>query len=258
LFDPIQNRWTTIHVPVDEMPQALAVWTGSRVVVAGVTKGNHLEAALLDPGTRAWTRLDPPVPSTHPPIDTALVATRSSVLLWSLWSRTRQTGPGSFEILSGVDVFRLGASGQWSAVTGRWPQHETVTAPAFTGENVLLPPGQIWCGECSHPAPVDEHGYLANPRTLELRPIPHGPLDDLGPAVVWTGAEQISLNGGGDISGPHELVLPGDIAIWNPDTDRWTRGPRAPRLPNSTPVWDGSHLLTLASDGQLLAFGARH
>ena len=92
--------------------------------------------------------------------------------------------------------------------------------------------------------------------TLQLAPIPHGPLDDLGPQITWTGAAQISLNSGGEISGPRVLVLPGDIAIWNPSTRKWARGPRAPKKPGDAPaVWTGDKLLVLAQDGRLLAYG---
>ncbi|MHB8694296.1 MAG: Kelch repeat-containing protein [Solirubrobacteraceae bacterium] len=255
LFDPARDRWATSSAPVDQLPQPQAVWTGSHVLLAGVTQRGSVEAASLDARTGRWTRVDPLVPREHPPVTIALVATRSSVLLWSLWSRTKQTGPRSFEGFSGIDVFRLAAGGGWSNVTGRWPQHETVSNPVFAGQSILLPPGQIWCGLCSHPAPFGEHGYVVDPTTLRVREIPHGPLDDLGPSIVWTGVEQISINEGGEISGPHELVLPGDTALWNPATNKWTKGPRAPMSPNSTPVWDGSHLLVLGSAGQLLAFG---
>lgn len=104
------------------------------------------------------------------------------------------------------------------------------------------------------PAEHNEHGYLVR-EPEHPTAIPHGPLDDLDPAVIWTGAEQISLNEGGEISGPHEHVRPGDVAIWNPATHRWTREPRASRLYNTVPVWDGNDLLALTTSGRVLAFG---
>jgi hypothetical protein len=164
--------------------------------------------------------------------------------------------PNSYSGYSGVDVFRLGASGAWANVTGSWPQAHTVDTPIFTGTKILLAPGQIWCGACSHPAPFNEHGYLVDPKTLRRTPIPHGPLDDLGPQILWTGAAEISFNLGGEISGPDVKVLPGDIAIWNPTTRRWSRGPRAPRQLDGTPaVPNGNRLYVLAHDGSLLAYG---
>ncbi len=258
LFDPTTDRWSvTSSAPLDQLVQPVAVWTGSAVLLAGISQGNdpRLEAASYHPSTNTWVRVDPPIPASQPPMDTTMVATGRSVVLWSLWGPTRQTGPGAFEGYSGIDVYRLSSAGRWSNVTGRWPQYQTVTAPIFTGKEILLAPGQI-CA-CSHPAPFDEHGYVVGPKTLHLTQIPHGPLDDLGPEVVWTGAAEIALNEGGELGGPGDRVFPGDIAIWNPHTRAWKRGQRAPKDVNldTPPVWIDDRLLALATNGQLLAFG---
>jgi hypothetical protein len=122
------------------------VWTGRLVVVAGV-EGSRLEAASYDPADGRWRRQDPPLPAAHPPIDVAMVATADRVIVWSLWERMQQTGPGSFTGYSGVDVRALVGS-RWQDVTRGWPQHQTVPPPLFTGSQVLVPPGQVWCGPC--------------------------------------------------------------------------------------------------------------
>jgi hypothetical protein len=211
--------------------------------------------ASYDPATNAWALLQPPINPDHPPLDDALVATDDGVLLWWLWGRSEKTGPNTYTAYSGVDVFRLSPAGTWANVTGRWPQHHTVDEPIFTGSKILVAPGQIWCGACSHPAPFGEHGYFVDPRTLRISPIPHGPFDNVGPQVLWTGAAEISFDSGGEISGPGVSVLPGDIAIWNPSTREWTRGPRAPRPIGDQPaVWSGSALYLLTRDGTLLAY----
>jgi hypothetical protein len=189
----------------------------------------------------------------------AMVATHDGVLLWSLWAQTDQAVPGGPAGSWGVDVLRLDASGGWTNVTGDWPQNHTVDQPVFTGTRILLAPGQFWCGVCPHPAPINEHGYTVDPQTLRRTAIPHGPLDDLGPQIVWTGAAEISFNAGGQITGPNVSVRPGDIAIWNPADRRWARGPRAPRRIGDAPaVWSGRRLYVLARDGRLLAFGPSH
>ena len=72
--------------------------------------------------------------------------------------------------------------------------------------------------------------YLVNPETLRLVPMPHGPLDDIDPQIIWTGHAEITLNGGGEI-GPPENVRRGDPAIWNP---RLANGPAGPELPSSS------------------------
>ncbi|MGO9789902.1 MAG: hypothetical protein ACLP8S_10540 [Solirubrobacteraceae bacterium] len=261
LYNPASDRWTvSAKGPFGQLNQPAAVWNGEEVILAGlIGSANHsqLEVASYDPATDTWTELNPPISALHPPLALAMVDTNDGVLLWSLWGRGQPTGPASGVEYSGVDVFRLRASGTWINVTGSWPQHHTVDEPVFTGQQILLAPGQIWCGLCSHPGPFNEHGYLVDPRTLRLTAIPPGPLDDLGPQIIWTGAAEISLNAGGEITGPsHVRVLPGDIAIWNPQTRRWTRGPRAPRqlIYDAAAVWSGGQLFALAQDGHLLAY----
>jgi hypothetical protein len=118
-------------------------------------------------------------------------------------------------------------------------------------------------GRCSPPRrwaagrPVGEHAWLADPGTLRLTPLPSGPLDDLGPLLVWTGRAVISINPGGQITGPHVSVQPGDMAAWDPASGHWRRLPRAPRLLqyDATPAWTGQELLAIAADGALLGFG---
>lgn len=119
-----------------------------------------------------------------------------------------------------------------------------------------MAPGQIWCGLCPHPAPFNEHGYQVDPKTLRITPLPHGPLDDLGPEILWTGAAEISLNPGDEIIGPGVRVLPGDIAIWNPTTRRWASGPQPRGRPTTRRrCGPGPQLYVLARNGSLLAYG---
>jgi hypothetical protein len=260
LYDPATDRWTVSpKAPLDQLEQPTAVWTGTAVILAGLHYNGQqqLEVASYDPASDTWNRLTPPISPQHAPLGLAMVATNNGVLLWSLWQRTRPAGRCFAGTCYGVDVFRRGPSGSWQNVTGSWPQAHTVDEPIFTGSKILLAPGQIWCGACSHPAPFNEHGYTVDPKTLRRTSIPHGPPDDLGPQIIWTGAAEISLNAGGEITGPHVKVLPGDIAIWNPQMRGWARGPRAPRqlIYDAPAVWSGRELFALAQDGHLLAYG---
>jgi hypothetical protein len=67
---------------------------------------------------------------------------------------------------------------------------------------------------------------------------------------------EISLNAGGEMTGPHVRVLPGDIASWNPRTRRWRRGPRAPiQIGDARPAWSGQCMYVLAASRRLLAYG---
>lgn len=258
LYDPSQNRWTvSAKAPIGPFAnQATAVWTGRRVILAGISRsGNQrLTVAAYDPASDTWTRLDPAISSEHPPQTFALVATPDGTLLWSLWGRTKQTAPHTYTGYSGVDVYRLDNSSRWRNVTGRWPQDQTVNGPTFTGTRILLEPAGIWCGACHPPFQDNAHGYLVDPATLRRTRIPHGPLDDAHPQYLWAGGAIASLDFDTEISGA-ENVRPGDIAFWNPSTARWTRGPRAPRPFGDAPgVWATRRLLVLSQGDALLAY----
>ena len=255
LYDPASDTWAvTATAPFGKgLRQPAAVWTGRLVVVAGMA-GGRVEAASYDPVTGRWRRQDPPLPAAHPALGSALVAAAGRVIIWSLWGRMQQTGPNSFTGYSGVDVRAL-AGGRWRDVTGGWPQHQTVPPPLFTGRQILVPPGQIWCGACSHPF-GGRPGLLADPGTLAITRLPRGPLDDTGPVMVWTGAAALAINMSTEISGPGRHVRPGDMAAWDPASGAWRRLPSAPGplQDDVMPAWTGRELLAITPDGTLLSF----
>ncbi|MDQ2897832.1 MAG: hypothetical protein M3Y09_19730, partial [Actinomycetota bacterium] len=117
LYDPATNRWTVSRkAPIGPfINRPTAVWTGNKVIVAGMAGAiqQRLEVASYDPATDTWASPEPPIIASHPPQAMAMVATNDGVLLWSLWGRTKQTGPGSFSGYSGVDVFQMSPSGTW-------------------------------------------------------------------------------------------------------------------------------------------------
>ncbi|MDE3132186.1 MAG: hypothetical protein KGL16_13635 [Acidobacteriota bacterium] len=260
LYDPSSNNWTVTSPAPVRLPSngVAAVWSGKRVILAAIHgNGTHaaLESAAYDPATGLWQKLKLSPPAGHYPLAVEMVATNRGVLAWSLWSRGRRISANGFVIYSGVDVFRL-RTGRWRSVTGAWPQHRTVDQPLFTGSRVLLGANQIWCGACSHPAPVDANGWSVNPATLAVTRLAHGPLDDIQPQILWSGSAEIALDIGGEIKGPHVDVLPGDIGFLDTGTGHWYRGPRAPHAPGpAAAVWDGSHVLVLDQHGELLSYG---
>jgi hypothetical protein len=261
---PSSGHWHPITTPpIDTLDGASAVWSGDSVVLALTprtsTQDVRTQVAVYDPATGHWRRTDPPVIRGHGPMNSPLVATADGVVLFSLWSHsTSQTIKSGtmISVQSGVDVLRLTPDTRWTTLASDWPQHETVSSPLLTDAGIIVPAGQIWCGACSHPAPVNEHGYLADPHTLHGRPMPHGPLDDTDPHLVWTGHALITLPQA-EIGGPDGvLVTSGDLAVWNPATDQWARAARSPsRLDyRITPVWAGHQLIAIDATGQPLAF----
>lgn len=255
LYDPASDKWAvTATAPFGTgLREPAAVWTGRLIVVAGLA-GSRVEAASYDPATGRWRRQDPPLPAAHPALGIAMIAAAGRVIVWSLWGRVQQTGPNSFTGYSGVDVRAL-AKGRWRDVTGGWPQHQAVPPLLFTGSKILVPPGQIWCGACSHPF-GGLPGLLADPVTLRFTRLRRGPLDDTGPVMVWAGGAALAINMSTKISGPGRHVRPGDMAAWDPASGAWRLLPGVPRPPqdDATPVWTGRELLAIATDGALLSF----
>jgi hypothetical protein len=98
LYDPAVDRWTvTRKAPVGPFINTPnAVWTGQRVILAGMTGGHpKLELASYDPASNTWTSLQAPISPQRTPLGLAMVATNDGVLLWSLLGRTTQTGPNT-------------------------------------------------------------------------------------------------------------------------------------------------------------------
>jgi len=260
---PSSGRWHPIAAPpIDILDGVSAVRSAGRVVLAvtpPAVQPVRTQVAVYDPDTDRWRRADPPVIPGHDPMDSPLVATADGVVLFSLWSHsTSQTVKGAtvVGVQAGVDIMRLTPETRWTTVASDWPQQETVSSPLLTDAGIIVAAGQIWCGACSHPAPFNEHGYLADPHTLQGRPMPHGPLDDTDPQIVWTGHALIALPRA-EIGGPDGvLITSGDLAVWNPATDHWTRAARSPvRLDyRITPVWAGHQLFALDATGHPLAF----
>ncbi|MHB1875381.1 MAG: Kelch repeat-containing protein [Streptosporangiaceae bacterium] len=256
LYDPATSHWTTLRLP-HQLSQATgtpvqlaAAWTGRDIAVAGVSSG-QIRVAFYDPVTGHWVTTFPALPAAHRSRSISLVAAGNRLVLWSLWYITG-THPKY-----GTDVLALGPSRAWRNVTGHWLQSPNpVSSPAYTGSKILMSPGQFWCGLCSHPY-VAFPGYFADPVTLHRTPIPAGPIGQSGPAYLWTGRAILAVNTSATIGAPAGPAMrPGDIALFDPATRRWQRLPAAPGQPGPalTPLWTGTQLLYLATDGSLLAF----
>src|SRR5262249_28261475 len=157
------NRWATTRLPesMDGLFRLAAVWTGREVVLAAADSSHGgLGVASYDPATRRWHGITPRLPARHPARFVALVADPDRVILWTLWTRQKITSHGVINTV-GVDVLALGTDGSWRNVTGHWPQKETVTSPVFTGSEILVSPGQHFCGVACSPRFAILHGYFA-------------------------------------------------------------------------------------------------
>ena len=270
LYNPVTNRWAQTRLPaaMDGLYLSAAAWTGRDVILAGVGVGpssGRLAVGAYNPATGRWRMITPRLPAGHPAQLAAMTVTNSRLILWSLWHRGGQHGSGVV-IRSGVDVLALSANGTWRDVTGRWPQHQTVLAPQFTGTQILVSPGQIWCGATCDRSSSATEGYFASPVTLARATIPLGQLGQLNPTYIWTGRAILAMNEGtstgvgstsGSTSGSsHTTVSPGGTALFNASTRRWQSLPHPPgygHLGVLSAVWTGNEVLVLSTKGQLLA-----
>jgi hypothetical protein len=267
LYDPATNRWTVTELPRQLLGLVLsaAVWTGRDVVVAAVgafgNLGNpgRLAVASYDPSTKRWRVMTPQLPARHQPVGLALVATPRRLILWSLWSRTTKISKNGYAVSSGVDMLAFARDGRWKPVTRRWPQHRVVEDPVYGNGTIFIPPGQIWCGLCSHPS-FDYPAYLADANTLALRAIPTGPLVQ-GPGIkppiwLWNGRSALAANSRTYGPDPTQRTSISQLAVFDPLANQWTGLPvpsgRPPIAAN--PLWAGRELLLLTASGALLAF----
>lgn len=127
-----------------------------------------------DPTTNTWASL-PPISSVAPADHHGSGRGQGWSAALVTLGRTMKTGPNTYSGHSGVDVYRLGASGSRADVTGAWPQGHMVDRLAFAGREILLAPDLV--RRMQPPGPFHEHGYIVDPATLHRTAISHGPLD---------------------------------------------------------------------------------
>lgn len=261
LYDPVTNRWTVTDLPSQMLGLQLAapVWTGHDVLLAGTSgsaTGPRLAVAAYNVETRSWRMITPHLPRGHPTGAVAMVATWHKVILWSLWSRSVRTNQGG-AIYSGVDVLVL-RHGQWTAMTGHWPQHRIIEGATFADFRILIPPGQYWCGSC--PAPFSESpARFADAGSLALTTIPDSPLVTQPlfqpPIWLWNGKTVLAANIDNAGNGPVGRL--GRLAAYDPLSRRWYVLPRAPGRPalGAGPIFADHQVMVLGLDGALLSLG---
>jgi hypothetical protein len=260
LYSPAANRWTVLAVPrqFDGLAMGAVVWTGHDLVVGAASLSatnpdvGRLALAAYSPTTRRWQLITPALPRGHSPGELNLVYDDGRLLLWSLWQDA--VPPGTW----GTDVLTMNAQGAWRNVTGHWPQGIAFGLSA-TSDGIMVEPGGDWCGDlCTGYNTSGADAYFANPATLALKRIPAGPFSELSPGsfdFVWAGDAIIAVStvSGGSTAHP---ILSGDMAMYDPATQRWTELPATPGHPQmgSAPVWTGTELLALTTAGNLFTF----
>jgi hypothetical protein len=246
LYDPTTRTWTALpQAPVTPSGSATAYRVGSRVVLVSTSPGlssRTIRAAVFDPATARWTGLPAlHLSKRHAAYSVIGASAGQRIFLWSAWSYDKPSRSGSVSVYSGVDGYTLRpAARSWKR------NHLGLTngiayQALWTGNRVILPALDIWCGICPHPMAMNRTGLLINPTNGKRAKIAHGPVDDLGASYVWTGSSLLGLDTTTSISGPGQHTRPGAAAAWNPHTGRWTRLPNAPLSSGQSAVhvWTG-------------------
>jgi hypothetical protein len=251
---------TAAPCPGDPAP-APHCWTGLTVgpVNATNTGGGRFALAAYSPTTRRWQTLTPPLPRGHAPGGLYLVYDDGRLVLTSQWVHAAQASGGP-QGTWGVDVLTMTAAGVWRNVTGQWPQAIAYGTTA-TSDGVLDTPGDLWCGDlCTGVFTNNDRSYFVNPVTLAAKRIPAGPFGALESGElnwVWAGDAILTVDAEPDPDGPTgRPILSGDMAMFDPATQRWTGLPATPGHPPlaGSAVWTGTELLNLTEAGALFAF----
>jgi hypothetical protein len=173
------------------------------------------------------------------------VAADDQIYIWAHWYHTTRINATTTETNAGVDGFTLDTSARhWSTNALVPAQSRTVSTALWTGREILAPGSDIYCGPCSHPAGIRQLGYVLHPNGAPIESLPRGPVDDLRPGYVWTGAALLAFNTGTYTSGGTHTDYPGEAAAWDPTTGAWTSIPNAPLAGEDTvAVWTGSSLI---------------
>lgn len=256
-YDPVTRAWHRLPpAPVTRYQQAVALTVGGSVVLLTTPPGDdarQVQVQTYRPDSDTWARWpDLDLPADHGAVQIDGVSTGDRILLWSMWARTVPVGTNGADgvygtsTTFGIDSFSYDVARQrWAPNRLGGPAVTAVRQPLWTGQEVLLPASQPFCGGCQAPLHTDLTGLRLDPSTSALSQIPHGPVDDAGPTDLWTGSALLAVDTRSQMGGPQGSLQPGAAAVWDPATGRWTRLPDAP-LGGSNEgvvVWTGHSVL---------------
>ena len=248
LYDPQSTSWRRLPAaPLPAQAYAQAVWTGSEVLLIGrsTAHGNAYTPAIsaYDPASDTWHTVAPiPVRAGVSLVAVTAAAIGQSVDVWESWAHTTQIASNGYSTTAGLDLVVL------DTATGEWHSQATTAGPRFivqdaiwTGSEVLTPATEQCPPYSGCPPMTGRFGYRFTPRTGMWTAMPHGPVDDLSPTSLWTGASLLSF----DSSTTTGTDAPGEAAAWDPASDGWTRLADAPYHGGGhiASVWTGDRLL---------------
>jgi hypothetical protein len=218
--------------PIAPGPGAVAVWTGSQLLVFGRAHPRPPwsvdVAAAYTPATGTWRRLRPlPGPTGNYEGRYRAVWTGREMLVF---------GPFDFQVFDP-------RTNHWRRLTARGDRGAGGLV-VWTGR-AMIDWGGGCCGDASNT------GSAYDPDTGAWRTIARSPLaPSQRPVGAWTGRELIVLVDGLDPDGQPYAARFARAAAYDPRRDIWRRIPRPPVLTSdATAVWDGRELLLVGRAG---------
>jgi len=195
----------------------VAVWTGSRMLVIGLTNASY------NPVTNTWRDILP-----------APLQARADAQ--GAWTGKELVVAGGATLLPKPETFRDAAA--YNPATGKW--RKLPNMPAVLGEH-----GQaLWDGkEVLFLSSTSARGMAYNPATNRWRYLPAMPLPRRAFAALWTG--HYVLVWGGLTGSYTKPLIPAHGEAYNPVTNQLTALPGAPVHGRGYPtaVWTGHQMI---------------
>jgi hypothetical protein len=250
-YDPTTRRWTKLPAaPIRGSGSVeLVAAHGEAVLLSSGPNSSVLTVAAYDPVEDFWRRLpELALPSGHVIGWIFGVGAGDTVVAFPAWSQTIRTSASSFSIKSGVAGYTLDVThGGWSRTPMR--PDKTFDQVIWTGQQILLLGGGIWCGPCSHPPELVSQAYSADPHSGRQDQLPTAPTSPETTAYVWTGSALLGVETVKGTTGQATFPAAGTTAAWNPTTNAWTR------LEGSDITGDASGAVLAWTGKELLLWG---
>lgn len=235
-YTPATNRWRTIAQPGFAVGGAVAAWTGHRFLVWGGT--------CCDSSSRDGAAYNP-VTDTWRNLPTAPLARRRDAT--GAWTGRELIVAGGYtDIVAGglmtTKEFRTGAA--YSPATNTWRMLPRMPHPLAPDRTPWAQGPALWDGkEVLFLGASGARGMAYNPTTDHWRLLPAMPLPRSSFAAVWTGRHVLVWGG---LSGRFPpSVPPAHGEAYSPASNRWTALPAAPLRGRASPlaVWTGHKMI---------------
>jgi hypothetical protein len=221
-YRPATGTWMTLApgpVPRTGQTTDLAAWTGSQMLVPGLTDGAY------NPATRAWS----PLPADPGPQAEAVAAwTGSQMLIWG--------GTCCASEADGGTIYTP-ATNTWQQLPAAPLEPRRAAMGAWTGTELVVAGGESGREGQQPTLLADAAAY--NPATRTWRKLPPMPVPTARATAVWDGTEVLFIAG----TTPAQSPSAGGQA-YNPATNTWRQLPAMPfSRAGFAAVWDGSQVL---------------